>query len=888
MPLLRQFAIAMFVFNTASSAQQPPIIDRELLFGEIEIGGAQLSPDGKYISFMKPLKGVRNVWVKKTGEPFAAARPMTAEPKRPLSGYFWTRDSRYILFTKDKDGDENFNVYAVDPAAAPDAATGVPPARDLTGVKGARVYIYSLPKSQPDTVFLGLNDRDKAWHDLYKLSLSTGEKTLLRKNTDRVSGWVFDNAGNLRMAERSAENGDTELLRVDADKFTKIYSCSVLETCSVERFDKDNRRVYIITNQGDSRDLVELALLDPATGKTEKVESDPANRVDFLGALFSDKTDELVATVYMDEKQKIYFKNKEFEADYRWLQSKLPGYEISHGSRTADESLFLVTAYSDREPGEVYLFDRKYKKLELQYKNREKIPRDSLSEMKPIRFESSDGLEIPAYLTLPKGLEAKNLPLMVVPHGGPWARDGWGPNGLAQFLANRGYAVLQPNFRGSTGYGKKFINKGNGEWGRKMQDDLTWGAKYLEQKGIADPKRVGIMGGSYGGYATLAGVAFTPDVYAAAVSIVGPANQMTLLDSIPAYWEAGRKTLYARMADPGTPEGKKRLMEMSPLFSANKIKTPLMVMQGANDPRVNKAESDQIVVALRDRGFPVEYIVAPDEGHGFLRPVNMMASMAAAETFLAKHLGGRAQEGGTPEVMTRLKEITVDPKTVTLAKKVDAAAVTVPKIAARPKPATDHYASKIEVGTQSIPIEISSEVREDGGRIVFADTMKSPMGEAKDTVWLDPETLTLLKRTVSQGPASIEIEYKDGKVTGSMKMNGQDKPISADTGGPLFADGAGQQYSIAALPLAEGYAATFRNFDVQSAKTKLYEAKVTATEPVTVPAGAYNAFKVEIASADGGAGKITIWVDKDTRKPVKIQAIMPQMGGAKLTSELTK
>ncbi|MBW6491819.1 MAG: S9 family peptidase [Lentimicrobium sp.] len=289
-----------------------------------------------------------------------------------------------------------------------------------------------------------------------------------------------------------------------------------------------------------------------------------------------------------------------------------------------------------------------------------------MAKMEAISYKSADGLKIPAYLTLPKGKEAKNLPLVVMPHGGPWARSGWGFNSYAQFLANRGYAVLDPNFRGSTGYGKKFTNAGNKEWGRKMQDDITWGVKYLIDQGIVDAKKVAIMGGSYGGYATLAGLAFTPDVYACGVSIVGPSNLITLLNSIPSYWESIRKIFYERMGDPSTPEGQADLEKMSPLFSASKISAPLMVVQGANDPRVKQHESVQIVVALRDRGFPVEYIVAPDEGHGFAHPVNNIAMLAAVEKFLSKHLGGRYQESMKPKVAARLKEITVDPKKVIL------------------------------------------------------------------------------------------------------------------------------------------------------------------------------------------------------------------------------
>ncbi len=323
-----------------------------------------------------------------------------------------------------------------------------------------------------------------------------------------------------------------------------------------------------------------------------------------------------------------------------------------------------MSAASDTEPGQTYVWNRKAKTLDLQYKIREELPRESLSERKPFKFKSSDGLEIHAYLTLPKGLPAKNLPLVVFPHGGPWARDYWGYDTFAQFLSNRGYAVLQPNFRASTGYGKKFLNAGNGEWGRKMQDDLTWGVKALVADGTVDVKRVAIAGGSYGGYATLAGVAFTPDVYAAAVAIVAPSNLITLLDAIPPYWEAGRKQMYARMADPTTSDGKALLIAESPLTKAKDIVTPLLVVQGKNDPRVNIRESNQIVAAVRDNGKPVEYLVAPDEGHGFARPINNLAMVTAMEEFLPKYLGGRDQKDVPADVEAKLKEITVDPKTV--------------------------------------------------------------------------------------------------------------------------------------------------------------------------------------------------------------------------------
>src|ERR1041385_7569150 len=522
-------------------AQSPPIIDREIFFGDPEIAGAQISPDGALIAFIKPFKGTRNIWVKKTAEPFTSAKPVTADTKRPIPTYFWSRDGKYILFVQDKAGDENYNVYAVNPADAPAAGQDVPAPRNLTDVKGIRAFIYSVPRSEPDAIYVGLNDRDAAWHDLYKVKISNGERTLIRKNTERITAYYFDLKDQLRLATRSAENGDTEVLRVDADKFTKIYSCSVFESCGPVRYNKDGERVYFVTNKGADVDLVRLELLNPTTGKEELVESDPLKRVDFGNASFSDVSDELIATSYDDERDRIYWKDKNFEADYKNLQKQLPGKEINFGSSTKDEKLWIVYANADTDPGSTYLFDRTTKKLTLQYQSRDKLNRAYLAPMKPVKYLSSDGLEIPAYLTLPKGVAAKNLPAVILPHGGPWARDNWGYDAFAQFLANRGYAVLQPNFRGSTGYGKKFLDAGNKQWGDKMQDDVTWGVKYLVAEGIADSKKIGIMGGSYGGYATLAGVTFTPDVYAAAVDYVGPSNLTTLLESIPAYRSEERR-----------------------------------------------------------------------------------------------------------------------------------------------------------------------------------------------------------------------------------------------------------------------------------------------------------------------------------------------------------
>jgi hypothetical protein len=344
--------------------------------------------------------------------------------------------------------------------------------------------------------------------------------------------------------------------------------------------------------------------------------------------------------------------------------------------------------------------------------------------------------------------------------------------------------------------------------------------------------------------------------------------------------------MYARMADPGTPQGKAWMKERSPLTDANQIKTPLMVVQGANDPRVNRGEAEQIVIALRDRGFPVEYLLAPDEGHGFQRPVNNMAMFMAAEKFLAQNLDGRYQEGGTPEVVARLKEITVDPKTVVLTKKADAASVGAPKLVAPLVAGTFNYKAKVAMGTQEMALKLSTTIKEDNGAWLATDNMETPMGAATDVATLDKDTLVVRKRTVKQGPATISLDFAGDKATGTMSVNGTDKPISADLGGPLFADAAGSQQALGTLPLADGYTTTFRNFDVQKQKVKLMQLTVAGVESVTVPAGTFEAYKVEVSSADGGSDKATVWIAKDTRQPVKSSMTMASMGGAILTTEL--
>ena len=432
------------------------------------------------------------------------------------------------------------------------------------------------------------------------------------------------------------------------------------ENCDPVRFHKDGKRAYLVTDKGEV-DRSRLVLLDVATGKVEVVESDPENQVDFGGALFSEKTNELLATTYTGDRERIYPRDPDFARDVKRIRVALPEGDLFFRTPSKDDRVWIVKTIFDVDNGPNYLYDRSTGKVELLYRPYPDIPVEHMAPMKAVRYKTRDGLEIPAYLTLPKGVAPRNLPAVIMPHGGPWARDSWGFDGVSQFLANRGYAVLQPNFRGSTGYGKHFLNLGNDQWGTgTMQHDLSDGVRWLIEQGTADPKRIAIMGGSYGGYATLAGVAFTPELYAAGVSIVGPSSIITLLQSIPPYWEPIKKTFAVRVGDLEDPKDAERLRSQSPLYSADRITAPLLVIQGANDPRVKKAESDRIVVALRDRGRPVEYLVAPDEGHGFAGRMNNIATYAKVEEFLAKYLGGRYQKEVRPEIRARLDALTVE------------------------------------------------------------------------------------------------------------------------------------------------------------------------------------------------------------------------------------
>lgn len=904
--LLAFFTLALLVSGVAAKEldyldKLPPIIDREIFFGDPEITSGQISPDGKYISFLKTYKGHLNIWVKGVDEPFGSARPMSADTTRPVFRYGWTEDGEYLLYIQDKGGNENFHAYVIDPKEKLKEGQDVPEARDLTPIEGIRVTFYSFPKKTPDIIYIGLNDRDERYHDVYRVRISTGLRELVWENTQELGGFIFDLDGNLRMATKETEDGGTEYFRIDGKELFSVYTVTNEETAYIIRFQKDGKRAYMVTNKGQENDLTKLVLFDPKTGDTEDVESDPEKEVDFGNAMFSNVTDEIVGTTYEADRLRIYWKDKKFEKAYNDLKKKLKK-EIGDGdllitSSTNDDRWHTVAVTSDINPGVAYLYDMETGDAKFLYRPRPKLPSEHLAKMKPIKYKSRDGLTIHGYLTIPKGIKAKNLPVVVNPHGGPWARDSWGYNPEAQFFANRGYAVLQMNFRSSTGYGKAFFNAGKKKWGDEMQNDITDGVKYLIDQGIADPDKVAIYGGSYGGYATLAGLAFTPDLYACGVDYVGVCNIVTLLKSIPPYWETARKFFNEHVGDPDNPEDVERLQRQSPLFSADKIKKPLLVIQGANDPRCKKPESQQIVIAMRDLNRPVEYLVADDEGHGFVGVDNRTAIRVAMEKFFAEYLGGRYQESVKESVAKRLEEMTVPVETVVLEKPegdIEAAktAPLPPVDADNLKPSKLKYAAKAAVRGQEIDMEIAvncAKVKR-GKREVWRmiSEQKSAMGTATDTFDVDVGTLMPVYRGAKQGNATVAVNYTEKAINGKISLPGQDMPLTSELEAPVYGDGAALDAVLASLPLAAGYKATLRTFDILSQSTSVMTLEVAGKEKVTVPAGTFDTFKIELKRMDGDPGGGTVYINAGEKR-YKVRSVMqlPAMtGGGSITSEL--
>ncbi|MCA0334999.1 MAG: S9 family peptidase [Bacteroidetes bacterium] len=856
--------------------QKTPIIDRDLFFGNPEISGGQLSPDGKWISFMKEYKGIMNIWLKKFDEPFEKARPLT-DSKRPFYGYYWTEDGKYILYAKDKDGDENLNIFAVSPNEKV-AAGKLPKSRNLTPMKDVAAQIYATSKKSPDVLMIGINDRDKAWHDLYRLTISTGKLEMMYENKDRITGYDFDWDDNLRVLYQTDEKGNTQFLYKNGDALTPIYETSVTEQASISGWNEDNSKFYLITNKGELN-LTTLYLMDPVTKELTYIESDPKKKVDFGGLSLDRNTRKIISTSYTADKTVYFWRDKTWEENYNFLQQKFPGREVDFQSYTKDYSKFLVAVGGDRYISDSYFFDAKTKKLIFQYTPRPKLKKFEkyLAPMKAVSYPSSDGMLIPGYLTLPVGKGIRNLPTVILVHGGPKGpRDYWGYNSFVQFLANRGYAVLQPNFRASGGYGKAFLNAGDLQWGKLMQDDITWGVKYLIKQGFSDPSKIAIMGGSYGGYATLAGLTFTPDVYACGIDIVGPSNLFTLLESVPAYWESGRAFLYGMTGDPNTEEGKKRIKESSPLFHADKITKPLLIVQGANDPRVRKAEADQIVIALRDKGKEVEYLLADDEGHGFAKPVNNMAMFASIEKFLAGFLGGQYQASMPEDVKKRLGELQVDIKTVTYTPKVDVnSAVSLPEINNTFKVGTGKYDAKLEVQGQTIPMEMTREIFQNGDNYIVADKATSAMGDMKDEIIYSSD-FQPISRKVEQMGQVVLMNYTDGKIQVDM----QGKKLDLDVKGAILNDGPGMDIIVAGLPLEEGYSVIAEMPDMTTMKAKQVKLAVVGTEKIND----VNHTKVEITATDNPADKITLWINPNTGDATKMVQVVPAMGNAVITT----
>ena len=859
-----------------------PIIDREILFGNPVISGGQISPDGQYISFIKPLDGVMNIWVKGIDEAIEQALPLTSDKTRPVSSYFWSRDSQHILYVQDKGGDENFHLYAVDPK---DTTQGIPSARNLSDYGAIRALIYALPRTKPGTIYVGINDRDKAWHDCYEIDLQSGERTLIYKNDKQLSGFSFDLNGVLKLASRATPDGGNEILTIDGDEVNRILYANLEENINPIKFTKEGH-AYFVSNVGET-DLTGLYLYNFDTAQLELLEADPLNAVDLDNVTFSNLTQELESTIYIADKKRIYWRDAALEKDYNYLKEQFDNAEISITSKTKDQTKFIFFVNNDTDPGTAYLYDRASQNIEHLYTPRPDLPAEHLAKMQPVSFPSIDGLTIPGYLTLPLRETQSNLPAVLFIHGGPWARDYWGYNSFAQFLANRGYAVLQINFRGSTGYGKKFLNAAINQWGEKMQDDLTAGAKYLIKEGLADKDKIAIAGGSYGGYATLAGLTFTPEVYAAGVSIVGPSNLFTLLDTIPPYWESARVMFHKRMGDPNTEEGRTQLKRQSPFFHAKNIKAPLMVAQGDNDPRVKTSESDQIVIAMRDLGLPVKYINFPDEGHGFANPKNNMSFLVAMEKFLAEHLGGRHQENVPQDLQEILKKVTVDIDQLTMP-----AVVTKDMLTAAMPEATAHlteghyvYLLRFEMKGQTMQFEVHREIRETGDQWEIQDKNESDEAGLLDSSVVAKNTFLPIKRNYEQGPMTLAYTVKDQQINGSVTLQGNSQPLDIKSDNSFLMDGPSLDTYLAGLPLSENYATTLRIFDSNNQRFQTYSYKVVGLENIQSQA----CYKCLLQSIDGPEKSQTYWIRKSEAPfMMKKHSVIAEMGGAIMHMEFVR
>jgi dipeptidyl aminopeptidase/acylaminoacyl peptidase len=625
----------------AVAAEETPLIPRDVLFGNPDRSAVRLSPDGTAVSWLAPVEGLLNVWVAPIGD-LAAARAVTRDTVRGIQRYFWAYDNRHLVYLQDKGGDENWRVYALDLVTMA--------VKDLTPLPGVQARIEETSPDFPGEVLVGLNDRDKRFHDLYRVSLATGERTLLQQN-EGYAGFGTDAQFRVRLAVRVRPDGGVSYFkRTDAGAFEPFFEVEHEDAATTAPLGFDHAGTTLYLRDSRGRDTAALFASDVATGKATLLAEDP--KADVGGLLSHPATGRVQAASFTYERPRWQVIDPAIQADLDALAAVDPG-ELLVLARTQADDRWMVAFLRDDGPGRYFLYDRGTKKATYLFSNRKDLEGLPLVKMHPVVIPSRDGLSLVSYLTLPRaadpdatGRPSKPLPLVLDVHGGPWARDGWGYNPNHQWLANRGYAVLAVNFRGSTGFGKRFLVAANGEWAGKMHDDLLDAVDWAVKEKIADRAKVAIMGGSYGGYAALVGLTFTPEVFACAVDMVGPSSLVTLLESVPPYWKPQLDMMKKRIGDHTTEEGKNALLERSPLTRVDRIQRPLLIGQGANDQRVKQAEADQIVKAMTERKIPVTYCLYPDEGHGLRLPPNVKSFQAVTEAFLAPILGGRAEPIG--------------------------------------------------------------------------------------------------------------------------------------------------------------------------------------------------------------------------------------------------